>query len=114
MPHCGKVEQRPRRPPARDRRRPREPSLALSETPGLTLPPRGLLIRLMFHSSDGLSILRRLHRLAGTLTVLCFLATGAYMRFGLRTTDLDVAHHLCYRSRHIYILAIGLVNLVLG
>ncbi len=57
---------------------------------------------------------RRLHRAAGGLAVLCFLATGAYMRFLLDKSGLTPAEHLCYRSRHIYILAIGLTNLVLG
>jgi len=60
-------------------------------------------------------MMRRLHLAAGVLAVVAFLITGQFMRHHIppMVTMSDSAR-LMYRSRHIYILAGGLVNLVLG
>ena len=59
--------------------------------------------------------MRRLHFSLGWLTVIAFLITGQLMRHHapplITMTD---SVRLMYRSRHIYILAAGLVHLVLG
>jgi hypothetical protein len=59
--------------------------------------------------------MRKLHFTAGLLTVVVFLITGQLMR---RHTPplgtLDASIRLMHRSRHIYILAAGLVNLMVG
>jgi type III secretory pathway component EscT len=49
----------------------------------------------------------------GTISLLVFVATGAYMRF-FRTGEFSEAVHLLYRSRHIYILGAALANLALA
>jgi hypothetical protein len=59
--------------------------------------------------------MRRLHLAVGVLTVVAFLITGQFM--GHHTPPmaaLSDSARLMFRSRHIYILASGLVNLVLG
>jgi len=59
--------------------------------------------------------LRKLHLTIGILTVVIFLITGQMMSHHqppLRT--LSDTERLMFRSRHLYILASGLVNLVLG
>ena len=59
--------------------------------------------------------MRRLHLAVGLLTVVAFLITGQFM--GHHTPPmaaLSDSVRLLFRSRHIYILASGLVNLVLG
>lgn len=59
--------------------------------------------------------MRRIHLAVGILTVLVFLATGQLIRHHTpRMAELGDAARLLYRSRHIYILAAGLVNLMLG
>jgi hypothetical protein len=58
--------------------------------------------------------LRQLHRLLGLLTLLVFIATGAYLRFVAHPTELADGPHWIFVSRHIYILASALVHLVLG
>ena len=59
--------------------------------------------------------MRRLHLLIGVLTLLAFLITGQFMRHHQPPTpQLDDALRLLLRSRHIYILASALVNLMLG
>lgn len=59
--------------------------------------------------------MRRFHLLTGILMVLAFLATGQFMEHHNPPLDsLSDATRLLYRSRHIYILASGLVNLMLG
>ena len=59
--------------------------------------------------------LRTAHLVVGAITVGAFLVTGLVM-FGhqppLSSLDWDV--RLLFRSRHIYILSAGLVNLALG
>ncbi len=59
--------------------------------------------------------MRRLHLAVGVLTVIAFLITGQFM--GHHTPPmaaLSDSSRLMFRSRHIYILGAGLVNLLLG
>lgn len=59
--------------------------------------------------------MRRFHFAIGVLAVLAFLITGQFMRHHRPPMpELDGATRLLYRSRHIYILGSGLVNLMLG
>jgi hypothetical protein len=59
--------------------------------------------------------LRRLHLILGAATLLAFLVTGAYMRVHEPPlSSLERGLHSLYRSRHIYILAAGVANLLLG
>jgi hypothetical protein len=59
--------------------------------------------------------MRRLHLAAGVLAVVAFLITGQFMRHHTPPlVIMSAAERLMFRSRHIYILAAGLVNLVLG
>jgi hypothetical protein len=58
---------------------------------------------------------RGLHLLIGLLALLAFLITGQFIRHHQPPTpQLDDALRLLLRSRHIYILASALVNLMLG
>ncbi len=59
--------------------------------------------------------MRKLHLAVGISTVVVFIITGQIMHFHqppLKT--LGGAERMMFRSRHIYILASGLVNLMLG
>jgi len=59
--------------------------------------------------------MRRLHLSVGIAAVIAFLVTGQLMRHHTPPmTALSDSVRLMYRSRHIYILAGGLVNLMLG
>lgn len=59
--------------------------------------------------------MRRVHLLAGALGVLAFVITGQIMlRHQPPLDGLGDSVRLMFRSRHIYILASGLVNLMLG
>ena len=59
--------------------------------------------------------MRRLHLAIGLCTVVLFLISGQLMRHHTPPMDtLSPTLRLLHRSRHIYILMIGLVNLVLG
>ncbi len=59
--------------------------------------------------------MRRIHLWAGALTVGAFIVTGQFMRHHQPPlATLSDAERLMFRSRHIYILAAGLVNLMLG
>jgi hypothetical protein len=59
--------------------------------------------------------MRATHLSIGLLTVAVFLATGQLLRHHHPPTDtLSDSARLMLRSRHIYILASGLVNLMLG
>jgi hypothetical protein len=59
--------------------------------------------------------MRRLHLAVGVLAVVTFLITGQIMRYHTPPlAAMSAAARLMFRSRHIYILAAGLVNLVLG
>jgi hypothetical protein len=58
---------------------------------------------------------RLLHKVAGVLTVLIFLGTGAYMRFNSPALfESDPAVRMMFRSTHIYILLAGLLNIGIG
>jgi hypothetical protein len=59
--------------------------------------------------------LRTAHLVVGAITVGAFLVTGLVM-YGHEPplSSLDWGDRLLFRSRHIYILAAGLVNLALG
>jgi hypothetical protein len=59
--------------------------------------------------------LRRLHLIVGTTAFLAFLITGQFMRHhSPPMLLLSDSVRLMFRSRHIYILAAALVNLMLG
>jgi hypothetical protein len=59
--------------------------------------------------------LRRVHLSIGLLVVVVFLLTGQFMRYHSPPLGtLSDSVRLMFRSRHIYFLASGLVNLMLG
>jgi hypothetical protein len=59
--------------------------------------------------------MRRLHLAIGVFAVVAFLITGQLMRHHTPPmAAMSDSARLMFRSRHIYILAAGLVNLVLG
>lgn len=58
--------------------------------------------------------MRRLHLVAGVVTVLAFLTSGAYMRFVAHVDALPLGPQLMYISRHIYMLGPALMHLVLS
>ena len=59
--------------------------------------------------------MRRTHLVVGVLTVVIFIITGQLMRHHTPPMGtLNDAARLMFRSRHIYILASGLVNAMLG
>ena len=59
--------------------------------------------------------MRRFHLIVGMAVVVVFLLTGLWMRrHEPPMNTLSDAMRLMHRSRHIYILASGLVNLMLG
>ena len=60
--------------------------------------------------------MKRLHLIFGVLVVLVFLLTGQYMDFQEpKVRELaDEGTRMMYRSRHIYLLLTGLVNLGVG
>ena len=59
--------------------------------------------------------MRRFHLAVGVLTVIIFVITGQLMRHhSPPMVSLSDSTRLMFRSRHIYILASGLVNLMLG
>ena len=59
--------------------------------------------------------MRRLHLWMGGLTVLTFVITGQVLKHHQPPlATLSESARLMFRSRHIYILASGLVNLMLG
>lgn len=61
------------------------------------------------------STLRRAHLVVGAVTVLAFLITGLVMRMhDPPVSAMEWAQRLLFRSRHIYILCAGLVNLAIG
>jgi cytochrome bd-type quinol oxidase subunit 2 len=61
-----------------------------------------------------LTRLRSFHCVVGLVTLVIFLATGAYMRLVAHPSELADRAHLMFVSRHIYILASALVHLVLA
>lgn len=59
--------------------------------------------------------MKRLHMWVGAGALLVFLLTGQYMDYlEVRTNALGETARVMYRSRHIYLLLAGLVNLGLG
>ncbi len=59
--------------------------------------------------------LRMAHLVVGAIAVVAFLATGQVMgRLDPPVAEMEWAERLLFRSRHMYILAAGLVNLALG
>ena len=59
--------------------------------------------------------MRKIHLWIGVLTVLAFIGTGHYMAHHQPpVVELNNDMRLMLRSRHIYILGSGLVNLMLG
>jgi hypothetical protein len=59
--------------------------------------------------------MRRLHLVVGILTVVAFLITGQVMSHHQPAMAmLSDGERMMFRSRHIYILASGLINLMLG
>ncbi len=59
--------------------------------------------------------MRAVHRWIGLLTVVVFLISGQFLRHHRPPMDtLSDSARLLLRSRHIYILSSGLVNLMLG
>ena len=59
--------------------------------------------------------MKRLHLLVGAFVLVAFLLTGQYMDYlDVRSGALGEAARVMFRSRHIYLLLAGLVNLGLG
>jgi hypothetical protein len=59
--------------------------------------------------------MKRLHLVVGAATLLAFLLSGQYMDYlEVRTNALGETARVMFRSRHIYLLLAGLVNLGLG
>ena len=57
--------------------------------------------------------MKRLHRIFGLLVILAFLLTGQFMDFR-HVGEMEDGARMMFRSRHIYILLAGLVNLGIG
>ena len=61
------------------------------------------------------STLRMAHLVVGAVTVIVFLSTGMIMQMHRPpVAAMEWAGRLLFRSRHIYILCAGLVNLAIG
>jgi drug/metabolite transporter (DMT)-like permease len=59
--------------------------------------------------------MRKLHFILGLVGVVGFLLSGQVMKFHQPSlASLDPGSHMMYLSRHIYLLAAALVNLILG
>lgn len=59
--------------------------------------------------------MKKFHLLFGVVTVVVFLLTGQYMdRYHNHLHDMPDGMRMLYRSRHIYILLAGLLNLGIG
>jgi uncharacterized membrane protein YfhO len=59
--------------------------------------------------------MKRLHLWVGAIALLVFLLTGQYMDYlDVRTNALGETARVMFRSRHIYLLLAGLVNLGVG
>jgi hypothetical protein len=57
--------------------------------------------------------MKRLHLIIGLTVVVIFLLTGQYMEY-VHNRLLPDGTRMLYRSRHIYLLLSGLLNLILG
>ncbi len=59
--------------------------------------------------------MKRLHLVVGVAALVAFLLTGQYMDYlEVRTNALGETARVMFRSRHIYLLLAGLVNVGLG
>lgn len=59
--------------------------------------------------------MRSLHKIVGIILVVIFLLTGQYMEFRYgEWVGVDDATRMMYRSRHIYIVLAGLINIAMG
>jgi uncharacterized protein involved in cysteine biosynthesis len=59
--------------------------------------------------------LKRVHKIVGIITVVLFLLSGQYMEYYYpNIEEADKGLRLLLRSRHIYILLSGLINISLG
>jgi peptidoglycan/LPS O-acetylase OafA/YrhL len=57
--------------------------------------------------------MKTLHLILGVLVVLAFLLTGQFMEYR-HVGEMDDGARMMFRSRHIYVLLAGLVNLGIG
>src|SRR6185369_1166247 len=57
--------------------------------------------------------MKRLHLILGLSVIVIFLLTGQYMEY-IHNRILPDGTRMLYRSRHIYLLLSGLLNLILG
>jgi hypothetical protein len=57
--------------------------------------------------------MKRLHLIIGVTVVVIFLLTGQYMEY-VHNRLLPDGTRMLYRSRHIYLLLAGLINLAIG
>jgi peptidoglycan/LPS O-acetylase OafA/YrhL len=57
--------------------------------------------------------MKTLHRIFGVLVILAFLLTGQVMEYH-RVREMDDGARMMFRSRHIFILFAGLINLGVG
>ena len=57
--------------------------------------------------------MKRIHLVFGLVVVIVFLLTGQYMEY-VHNRLLPDGTRMLYRSRHIYLLLAGLLNLVIG
>ena len=57
--------------------------------------------------------MKRLHLIIGITVVVIFILTGQYMDY-VHNRSLPDGTRMLYRSRHIYLLLSGLLNLILG
>jgi hypothetical protein len=58
---------------------------------------------------------KRLHQITGLLVVIIFLLTGQYMDLYYRHMEgVDDGMRMMFRSRHIYLLLAGLLNIGIG
>jgi hypothetical protein len=57
--------------------------------------------------------MKRFHLIFGLVVVIVFLLTGQYMEY-VHNRELPDGMRMLYRSRHIYFLLAGLINLGLG
>lgn len=57
--------------------------------------------------------MKTLHRIFGVLVIVAFLLTGQFMEF-YQVREMDDGARMMFRSRHIFILLAGLLNLGIG
>lgn len=60
-------------------------------------------------------LMAKLHKIVGVSVVVIFLLTGQYMKFYYpRMEEINEGMRMMLRSRHIYLLLAGLINICLG